>query len=61
MCQKSHKSFQRTTGQTSPLTIQRGHFMKQTGNSVYLLNEVVRGPICIIWDNKRAVQHVHKH
>ena len=53
MCQKSHKSFQRTTGQTpfffffffffffetdglgvtstsnSPLTIQRGHFMKK--------------------------------
>ena len=73
MCQKSHKSFQRTTGQTttdglgvtstsnSPLTIQRGHFMKKTGNSVYLLNEVVRGPICVIWDNKRVVQHVHKH
>ena len=76
MCQKSHKSFQRTTGQTtfffffffetdglgvtstsnSPLTIQRGHFMiKKTGNSVYLLNEVVRGPICVIWDNKRVV------
>ena len=41
MCQKSHKSFQRTAGQTttdglgvtstsnSPLTIQRGHFMKK--------------------------------
>ena len=77
MCQKSHKSFQRTTGQTtfffffffletdglgvtstsnSPFTIQRGHFMKEkTGNSVYLLNEVVRGPICVIWDNKRVV------
>ena len=66
MCQKSHKSFQQTTGQTtfiylfiyffffflcvetdglgvtstsnSPLTIQRGHFMKKTVNSVYLLN-----------------------
>ena len=76
MCQKSHKSFQRTTGQTtfffffglgvtstsnSPLTIQRGHFMKKNRNSVYLLNEVVRGPICVIWDYKRAVQHVHKH
>ena len=73
MCQKSHKSFQRTTGQTttdglgvtstsnSPLTIQRGHFMKKTGNSVYLLNQVVRRPICVIWDNKRVVQHVHKH
>ena len=80
MCQKSHKSFQRTTGQTtfffffffffffetdglgvtstsnSPLTIQRGHFMKKKpGNSVYLLNEVVRWPICVKWDNKRVV------
>ena len=35
--------------------------MKKTGNSVYLLNEVVKGPICVIWDNKRAVQHEHKH
>ena len=23
------------------------------------LNEVVRGPIRVIWDNKRVVQHVH--
>ena len=52
-----------TSTSNSPLTIQiqRGHFMKKNGNSVYLLNEVVRGPICAIWDNKRVVQHVHKH
>ena len=73
MCQKSHKSFQRTTGQTtffifvrgyvmsySPLTIQREYFMEKNLVIRYTcLNEVVRGPICVIWDNKRVVQHVH--
>ena len=26
-----------------------------------LLITLVRRPICVIWDNKRVVQHVHKH
>ena len=44
----------------SPLTIQREYFMEKNLVIRYTcLNEVVRGPICVIWDNKRVVQHMH--
>ena len=43
----------------SPLTIQGEHFMKKLIIRYTYLNEVVRGPICVVWDNKRVVQHVH--